>query len=333
MAARVSTGAAWPTGEAGKLGRVILVCGEDDASDTIVPRLQAVGADLRQIKLITAVNESGANGSLKRRSLSLERDLERLGAALIGYDDVALVVIDPISAYLGKVDSHNNAEIRALMDPLSRLAQAHRVAVMLVSHLNKGSGEAMYRTSGSVAFVAAARSVFAVVKDDSNPAHRFMLPIKTNLAPDSRGIGYEVREASNQAPHIVWDQQTVAGNEIESLMQHTLPGEGERLREAIDWLRNKLSAGPVPATQIVRDARKDGIAERTLERAKQKLGAKAAPIGGRWEWRLPLQSSPAQVPIRPAQPPQHLVPPSPLALPWELGPPPAWVTTFPLTNL
>ena len=33
-----------------------------------------------------------------------------------------MIVIDPISAYLGKTDSHSNAEIRALLHPLAKLA-------------------------------------------------------------------------------------------------------------------------------------------------------------------------------------------------------------------
>lgn len=51
-----------------------------------------------------------------------------------------MVVIDPISAYMGVADSHNNADVRSILAPLSELAAKHRVAIVAVSHLNKGSG-------------------------------------------------------------------------------------------------------------------------------------------------------------------------------------------------
>lgn len=331
IAARVSTGKAWPTGEAGKRGRVILVSAEDDAADTIVPRLNAVGADLSRIVQIKAVKETDTDGKPRLRTLSLERDLDRIGVALRETRDVRLIVIDPISAYLGKTDSHNNAETRSLLEPLSRMAQEHRVAVLLVSHLNKGSGEAIYRTSGSIAFVAASRAAFIVVKDDSNPAHRLMLPVKANLGPDALGLGYEVREAANKAPYVVWDQQAVSGSEIESLLQQSQPGDGDKLREAIDWLKDKLSTGPMHSAQIVSIAKKDGIAERTLERAKQKLGVKASATAGRWEWHLP----PPQLQL-PPRPPQAV--PSPTsAPPWVAVPPlpkpPDYIKACPYRNL
>ena len=84
-----------------------------------------------------------------------------------------LVVIDPITAYLGGTDSHRNADMRALLAPLAELAARHVVAVVAVSHLNKNAkNPAMYRTTGSLAFVAAARAAWAVAKDQDNPDRR-----------------------------------------------------------------------------------------------------------------------------------------------------------------
>ena len=83
--------------------------------------------------------------------------------------DVALVIIDPVSAYLGRTDSHNNSEVRAVLSPLSRLAEKHNAAVVCVTHLNKGTGSnAVYRTTGSLAFGAAARMVLVIGKDPNN---------------------------------------------------------------------------------------------------------------------------------------------------------------------
>ena len=74
--------------------------------------------------------------------------------------DVKAIFIDPISAYLGKADSHKVADVRGALVPIQALAAKYGIAVILVSHLNKStSGQgAMERVAGSGAFVAVARS-------------------------------------------------------------------------------------------------------------------------------------------------------------------------------
>jgi putative DNA primase/helicase len=49
----------------------------------------------------------------------------QVSATLAEIGDMVLVVIDAITAYLGDVDSHRNAKIRALLAPLSDLAARH----------------------------------------------------------------------------------------------------------------------------------------------------------------------------------------------------------------
>ena len=72
-----------------------------------------------------------------------------------------LIIIDPITAYLGATDSHKTADVRALLAPVSDLAARFGVAIVTISHLNKSGGsEAMGRVTGSVAFVAAARGAY-----------------------------------------------------------------------------------------------------------------------------------------------------------------------------
>ena len=112
--------------------------------------------------------------------------------------DCRLVIVDPITAYCGGVDSHKNAEVRGLLAPLSNLAERHEVAVVAVSHLNKSAGgSAIYRTMGSLAFTAAARAVWGVTKDKGDSQRRLMLPVKNNIAPDVMGLAYSIRDAGD----------------------------------------------------------------------------------------------------------------------------------------
>jgi len=61
-------------------------------------------------------------------------------------------------------------------------------------------------------------------------------------------------------------------------------------REAESWLREVLSAGPVPSKEIEVSARNNGIAIRTLKRAKESIGAESIREGfgkdSTCSWRL-----------------------------------------------
>jgi RecA-family ATPase len=161
MAARVSTGAPWPDTplELQPVGGVVLLSAEDDPADTIRPRLDAHGADVTRIVLLQSIDRpDGTN-----RAVDLAVDGPALEAAIDTVPNCRLVVVDPISAYLGGVDSHSNSDVRGMLAQLAELAARRRVAVVAVTHLRKGDGPAMYRAMGSLAFVAAARAAWAIV--------------------------------------------------------------------------------------------------------------------------------------------------------------------------
>src|SRR5206468_3911917 len=73
-----------------------------------------------------------------------------------------------------------------------------------VTHLNKSISSALYRSTGSIAFVAAARAVWLFAKNPDDPSERLMLPGKLNLAPDQEGLSYSVREARQGVPVVAW---------------------------------------------------------------------------------------------------------------------------------
>jgi len=281
MTARGTRGLPWPDGSGNApQGSVILLSAEDDAADTIRPRLEAAGADCSKVFIIEAIRRVKGG----TRSFCLTEDLALLAAEIERLGDVVLVVVDPISAYLGDVDTHVNAAVRGILAPLADLAGKYGPCVLAVSHLNKsGGGAAVYRVTGSLAFTAAARAVWAVAKDPhSQDGRRLMLPVKCNLAPDQEGLAYRIRPGT--VPTVEWGG-AVAVDVTEAL---TVDPTEERnaCGEAMAWLQETLKGGQVAATQIRADARANGIAERTLWRAKKKVGAVAEKIGTCWFWKL-----------------------------------------------
>jgi hypothetical protein len=286
MAARVSTGASWPDTPIFKqpAGGVILFNAEDDLADTIAPRLDRLGADDTMIVAI-----EGISGPAGQRHFSLETDLPHLRQVLDGNPEARLVVIDPIAAYCGKVDSHKNTDVRGLLAPLANLASQRRIAIVAVTHLSKtGGNKAVYRAMGSLAFAAAARAVWAVVKDTADPQRRLFLPAKLNLACDPDGLAYRIVDG-----RVEWESDTVKMHADDAFAAETAAMEakpkGNDRKEAVEWLRNRLSAGSSPSKEVIEEAREVGFSEKTLRRAYNEIGGKArkSKFDGGWLWELP----------------------------------------------
>jgi hypothetical protein len=53
---------------------------------------------------------------------------------------------------------------------------------------------AIYRFVGSIAFVGAARTGFAVVKDPDDDARRLVLPVKSNVGAMPSGLAYRLEQ-------------------------------------------------------------------------------------------------------------------------------------------
>ncbi|MGH8627109.1 MAG: AAA family ATPase, partial [Gammaproteobacteria bacterium] len=79
MAAIVTTGGTWPVDRTPcERGSVIVASAEDDAEDTIRPRLEAAGADLQRVYTLDAVRETNKDGASTVRPFNLTADIDRL---------------------------------------------------------------------------------------------------------------------------------------------------------------------------------------------------------------------------------------------------------------
>jgi AAA domain len=300
MAARVTTGDLWPCNEGrAQKGSVLLLSAEDAVEDTIVPRLVAAGADLNRVHIAQMVRE-GAN----RRMFNLASDLQLLRQKLDEIGDALMVQIDPMSAYLGvgKVDSYRTTDVRGVLAPLVELASERQVFLLGVLHFNKKSDvdNAMLRISDSLAFAATARHCYVVVDDPGND-RRLLVKAKNNLAPDTKALSFGVNavvvgqdERTNGdiwAPRIVWGSQHVDVSTSEAMQGEAGGGNSTARASAEKFLSEILASGPLAKRDIEEVAEANGIAERTLFRAKAQLGvvAKKSGMQGGWTWQLPEQ--------------------------------------------
>ena len=208
------------------------------------------------------------------------------------------MVIDPISAYLGRAVENVNAEVRRIMAPLAELAERRRVAVVVVSHLRKQAGAAVHRAIGSLAFVASARTAWLVTKDsktavDYTPERRLLVPIKNNIAADTKGLACSIEPHPHAGlPIVRWSTESLNldADSALSAFATNVSRPAEERRDAVRWLRSQLADGPRPTKEISETAAAHGFSIGTLRRAFRDLGGVAVRTGygtqGQWHWRL-----------------------------------------------
>ena len=289
LVARVSAGRPWPDGGTAPVGNCIILSAEDAAADTICPRLEVAGADLNRVFLMRMTGGPGT-----KLTFSLGQDLPLLAAAIERLGDVALLTIDPITAYLGeKVDTHQTAAVRAVLEPLDSFAARYRCATVGVTHPPKATQtKAMHAFTGSLAFVAAARTAFVAVEEPETD-RRLLLAVKSNIGPQASGIAYRLTTAQTskqiEAVRVEWDGEPVDISANEAIAAAAEDRRSSGRREAEEFLQGYLENGPMPADQIAAAAEANGINERTLRRAKTRLRIVSEKSGyqGAWMWRLP----------------------------------------------
>ena len=125
---------------------VIYQTTEDDLDDTVVPRFLSSDGNAERLIFI------------KENEKRLTFGDPRLIEAIRKYD-AKVLILDPLSAYIGENCSMNMAnETRAEFNHLIETAKATDCAVLIVAHMNKmRSTEPLYRTVGSIDVVGAAR--------------------------------------------------------------------------------------------------------------------------------------------------------------------------------
>jgi hypothetical protein len=288
MAARISKGIDFPDGAKCPLGDSFFIAGEDGAEDTIRPRLDAAGANVDRVHLIGGPIPEGEEYA---SPVDLSVHIGKLDRLLDCYPEAKLLVIDPIMDYLGAATNSDKAtDVRRVLSPLRSLAEKHEVAIVAMNHLNKRQGgSSKSRSLGSGAFVQVARIELRVVEDPEDADRRLLLPVKNNLTT-APGLAYRIQSGANKAGFAVWEEGTVETTigEVES------DDRGEdrsALQEAVEWLRTFLSEGEVQAAEAKKKSRAEGIAERTLKRAKKTLKVETFQKDRSHWWKLSGQST------------------------------------------
>jgi putative DNA primase/helicase len=285
LAARITTGRSWPVGFGTNEPRAVILIGhEDSPAHTIRPRLDAAGADPALVHLLTEI--SG-------RLPELPTDVDEIEKAIVS-TRAALVVFDPISAYLGGADLHRDNEVRAALAPLAAVAERTGAAILFLRHLRKSGGvDAISRGLGSVAIGALARCMMMVLADPDDDAAKLLTWPAINVAAQPQSIRWRFDVApTGKPPRIAWDTAACDLTADQVLdRQDEARREPGALQAAIDFLREQLADGPRPSRDL-EEAARGAHNSKTLERARKKMGAPSRKVGKIWYVHPPRSTTP-----------------------------------------
>ena len=254
-------------------GTVLYMSAEDDLADTLVPRAIEAGAIRENILSVCGWSNGGDVEPFSFAQMSLLREA-------IGDIKARLVIVDPIQGFIGeKVDTHRTNEVRPILTQLKNIAEAHHCAIILLRHLTKGIGKALYRGQGSVDFTAAARSVLVVAESLEDETKKVMAHEKSNLAP--RGVS-QMFSITNGG--FAWcGIHQVSADEL--VLQQPKKAQHQR-RTAAQWLAESLADGEQQVETLKLEAVANDLPWRTVERAKADLRILTIKRGEKWFWKF-----------------------------------------------
>jgi hypothetical protein len=263
-------------------GSVIYMVAEDNMSDTVRIRAQDAGANLDKFIVSTGEKPGGGFFSI----LNLE-DITAFEEQIVALRDRRLVVFDPITTFLAGLHTHDETAVRAALAPLNRIAERHKIAIIGVGHLNKDEAKcALYRLSGSIAFVAVARTVWLVKHDkDEGAGRRFFSPLKHNILKDPTTLSFKITGPLGR-PVVEWDDNPVDVECVDLLGNEDMRERRTALFGARTFLDDFLPSGEEKLqTEIMTEALGQGHKKRTMERAKNQLRITSIQRERQWYWR------------------------------------------------
>ena len=254
---------------------------EDDADDTVVPRF----------------NSADGNGEnlifIKEDEKSLSFGDNRIAEAIEKYH-AKLLILDPMSSYIGESCSMNNAnETRAEFNHLIAVAKDTGCAIVIIAHMNKmRDTNPLYRTNGSIDIAGAARSILAITRTPNKeaPAERYLVQVKSNLAPTGSAILFEVSE---KGVDFISEMEMTAEEAFQSLAPK-IGRPNDKEVKAKEFLIEMLKDGEMLSSDCEEKLEAAGFKKSTIKKAKKNAGVISRKKGFLWYWSLPMGDIPKE---------------------------------------
>jgi putative DNA primase/helicase len=273
---------------------VAILSFEDAPAETLKPRLEAARADVNKVHWLEPIDAS-QDGA---RVFSIPEDLSKIERFLDENPEVRAIFIDPPTAALsGKVDSHQDSSLRRALTPLALLAERRKIAIVCILHLNKSTEvkKAMYRTGGSIAWMAASRAAYLIgVDPNSEDGERRIvanLRVLTGKIRDS--MAFKITDdGDEQRPYLIWEETipNITANDLVKEPESKRGPTGEKFEQALASAQRLFADGKEhPASELEAQVKMLGCSYATFKRAAERLGviSRKTSMQGGWAWRLP----------------------------------------------
>jgi hypothetical protein len=287
---------------------VLLIGCEEGYEDAVGPRLMAGGADLERVRLMAGVRDP--QGRMLPFSLA---HIELLGRHLADLPQIRLVIIDPITGYVGRagIKDHYDADLRAVLEPLAELADQRQVTIVAIKHLNKDEAKStMGRVGGSVSYVNVPRACYIVGPLPTDPDARALAVFKWNLnTPWPPTVAWTIRtpppeavqsirtnhcgqlaaeqweKLSQQLRQVVWKGQVdyTAEDLLACAASPKRPHQKSRIEKAQKWLAERLAGGPVGSLVCAKEG-SEAIGEAWPDTTHDNPETARRKIMGRVKW-------------------------------------------------
>ena len=304
LAATISNGGSWPDGTpCKKKGNVLIWSSEDTASNTIVPRLIAAGANLDRCLHVKGIRNAG-----EKKPFDPSQDMLKLQHTIRSYGKVDLLIIDPIVSVVSG-DMNKSNEVRRSLQPILDFAEEHNCAVIGISHLSKGSAgkRLIDRLLGSQGFSAVPRVVLFAAKDEEG-ARRILIRGKSNIGPENDGFEYSVVETGFCSP-----KKSAVTEPIETSYINWgkfRKGTAQQLIDEIDFAKDSRrnsdtelkefiagkiinAGGKIPSNDIMNEIKAAGYSFDRAKKFKEKFGFESYKDGkNEWYWKMTPSDNP-----------------------------------------
>ena len=261
-------------------GKVLILSAEDNLESSIIPRLKAVDAKLSNITIAESTFDDDMDKT--ERFIALDNDLALVETLLAALGNVRLIIIDPVTAYLGKVRENQSAEVRNFILRISRMAERFKLAVILNTHTRKkASGEsntgARDEIMGSSAWYNTVRQAFTISQDHENPERILFINCKSNCGAKPEAFDYQIESAD-----VIFGDEIIKTSRVNLLSGKVAVTADEALNqdkydkrvlldEAKKLILRELSFGAKSAQRMFQVADREDITTSTLKRARQAL--------------------------------------------------------------
>jgi hypothetical protein len=252
--------------------------------------------------LLGDVEDIDAEGRTFRRPWRLPEDCSVLEDVIVRLG-IETITVDGLG-YSIKGDSHNYAIIGSALSALAGVAERTGCAILGLTHPPKGASDPVTAAVGSTAWTAIARIVWllGVHPEDESGARRVVTVSKSNYRMPDSGLSFTIGNDEQYECGFVTGLSSSSVT-AEDLAAASVPASERTSREeARAMVKAILKKGPMETSELLKLTRGAGISDRTVDRARSDLGAKAspqhAPDGKMTSWMVSL-------PDQSATPPNH----------------------------